>query len=1006
MGGVSLKGTDATGRKWGGGSFHYAACISALAACLILGSRAAALPKAIDEVAETATITAGCEYTRVTSFTVDGWMTAHILKVDLWDPNVAVNVLTSKDALGRLSAVSELVASGGAVAGVNASFFSWAAEPGYGLPIGALMDGGGVITMNPYGNGSSGAGRVSTLSFDAGGVPSYSVFAGTASVLVGGRHSLDIAQYNRAFTGQNNITLYDRGWGGHSPGNGGGHGKVIEAVVSGGRVVELRRDMPGARIPPDGFVLTTGGAGVALLERYVSLGDAATLSVDAGGSWTAVTGGTMLVSGGRALTAFTHIPEGGTSTRQPRTAAGTSADGRYLYLVAVDGRSASSIGMTLPELAAFMASVGCHEALNLDGGGSTTMVARMGGDLRPSVANAPSEGAQRKVISAVGISSKYGGVKGRLARLTVTAEGPRLFPGSSAAVVVRALDEYGNPYALSEAEASAAVWDVGGLVMEGPAVGLGDRVGGGHYGYAYRVAAPAGLRPGEERVAVSLGGAVGEAFLEVLGEPVRISIDGGDVKVALYGEAKLNVTGTDPGGREAPLPAGSVRWAVEGGIGEVLGGTFIGTFQGVGYLEARYGGLADYRVAKVSHDTYAELDSMAEIRGGMSAYPADAGGSGGGPQGPASVTSTLAPGKVIEGSASISDEVRRNGRPTLALSFSFPEHGSGRAVYYTYGEGGLALPHGADRLGIWVYSDGDAASWLAATVTDADGKTHSAYFTMGMGLRGWTYLTADISAVGSPVSVSRVYVACVGQAPDAGTVYLSGLGAHGSEYGDFIGELPMPVAAADPSSGRPAYAEGPGNYRFAVLGRDGPESDGMESAKEMGLLGKFNANVNAYLDMAFVVGGGRQGFISGIDKDVMATTGGYAHMERDGALFVRLDSSKGGLRASGPGQWEWLLERLGKADVDAVFIFMETGPDGFADKAEGRLLKRVLSERAREGALVWVFFKAEEASAHDEDWVKYVGVPEAIDRASPSGYRFIVVSCVGGEYTYFTTAKK
>jgi hypothetical protein len=59
----------------------------------------------------------------------------------------------------------------------------------------------------------------------------------------------------------------------------------------------------------------------------------------------------------------------------PRSAVGLSADGKTLWLIAVDGRNTGrSEGMTLTELAAFGISLGCDDLLNLDGGGSTTLV--------------------------------------------------------------------------------------------------------------------------------------------------------------------------------------------------------------------------------------------------------------------------------------------------------------------------------------------------------------------------------------------------------------------------------------------------------------------------------------------------------------------------------------------------------------------------------------------------------------------------------------------------------
>ena len=62
-------------------------------------------------------------------------------------------------------------------------------------------------------------------------------------------------------------------------------------------------------------------------------------------------------------------------TLHPRTAVGLSGDQRTLYLFTVDGRNAGhSLGVTRPELADFMRMFGATDAINLDGGGSTTLV--------------------------------------------------------------------------------------------------------------------------------------------------------------------------------------------------------------------------------------------------------------------------------------------------------------------------------------------------------------------------------------------------------------------------------------------------------------------------------------------------------------------------------------------------------------------------------------------------------------------------------------------------------
>jgi putative cell wall-binding protein len=81
--------------------------------------------------------------------------------------------------------------------------------------------------------------------------------------------------------------------------------------------------------------------------------------------------------------------------RNPRTAIGHRADGTVL-LVTVDGRGAGgSAGMSLRELAELFVRLGAVDAMNLDGGGSTTMV--VGGQVR----NATSDGPERPVGTAL-----------------------------------------------------------------------------------------------------------------------------------------------------------------------------------------------------------------------------------------------------------------------------------------------------------------------------------------------------------------------------------------------------------------------------------------------------------------------------------------------------------------------------------------------------------------------------------------------------------------------------
>jgi hypothetical protein len=85
--------------------------------------------------------------------------------------------------------------------------------------------------------------------------------------------------------------------------------------------------------------------------------------------------------------------------RSPRTAVGLKADGTMLILVA-DGRSSSSVGLTLTELAGYLRRLGAVKAVNFDGGGSSEMV------VNGRIVNNPSDGGERPVSIALGVFSK------------------------------------------------------------------------------------------------------------------------------------------------------------------------------------------------------------------------------------------------------------------------------------------------------------------------------------------------------------------------------------------------------------------------------------------------------------------------------------------------------------------------------------------------------------------------------------------------------------------------
>ncbi len=175
-------------------------------------------------------------------------------------------------------------------------------------------------------------------------------------------------------------------------------GTVATAIVR-----EVREGSSGA-IPPTGGVLIGTGAFADFL-RPLQPGDKIRIRIDFSGEnverWRqvqeAVAGGPWLVRNGRAVQVEEH-DQGGfnrttfTERRHPRTAIGRTAQGEILW-VTVDGRQPHSQGASLPELAQIMVRLGAVEAINLDGGGSSTLV------VHNLILNSPSDGPERPVAN-------------------------------------------------------------------------------------------------------------------------------------------------------------------------------------------------------------------------------------------------------------------------------------------------------------------------------------------------------------------------------------------------------------------------------------------------------------------------------------------------------------------------------------------------------------------------------------------------------------------------------
>ena len=300
----------------------------------------------------------------------------HVLEAD---PNkVRIRVAHAMDAAIGLETTADLAARHGALAAVNGGFFHMTGLLA-GDCDGTLQIDGRLLSEPDRGRGTVGFydsdGRVHAV---------FGRLSFTGEARLEGGATIPLDGVNRAREPEE-VILYTPEFHRTTLTQPGG----AEILLENGRITAIREGLGSSPIPPGGAVLSIGEERAREITRKLRPGmtieirtDVVPLLPDTDGEWGKVR--FMSSAGPLLLWNGTRFAEPATESisavfylaRHPRTAVGAKKDGTIL-LVTVDGRRPDdSVGMTIPELTDLMLELGCTSAVNLDGGGSTTMVVR------------------------------------------------------------------------------------------------------------------------------------------------------------------------------------------------------------------------------------------------------------------------------------------------------------------------------------------------------------------------------------------------------------------------------------------------------------------------------------------------------------------------------------------------------------------------------------------------------------------------------------------------------
>lgn len=325
----------------------------------------------------------------------DGMQNIYVAEVDLTRDYIDVEALFSSGGVSRKSTVLNMAKNSGAFVAVNADFFQTSGSDSMSAtPTGTLLRDGEILSTPSLGDSGC-----ATVGIKNDNTVDFSYWSQNITLTAPDGASTKIHHINK-FYDDGGLILITSDYSGNSIG---GDFEII--VNSEGVVTDSFQNAGVLKIPDGSFVIASNTYTNTFLADHFKVGDKVKIDYEITPSdykdyKMAISGSTLLVKDGAAAEIINSAGIGGYN---PRTAMGATADGKTLYIVTIDGRADNAKGMTLSQVADFMMKLGCHNAINFDGGGSTTYVSKTIEEAEPSVKNQLSDNYQRPVSTGVGV---------------------------------------------------------------------------------------------------------------------------------------------------------------------------------------------------------------------------------------------------------------------------------------------------------------------------------------------------------------------------------------------------------------------------------------------------------------------------------------------------------------------------------------------------------------------------------------------------------------------------
>lgn len=611
-----------------------------------------------------------------------------------------------------------------AVAGINGDFFNMTT---ISFPMGTLIYDGQVVS-SPNSPGYEYPTITSTKdnNFD------ISIWQPNVYLKAQNNSVFYVAAVNKLGAFKGEIVVLNDSWGSKSVGSTNGR-ELIEIVVSNDIVQSIRINQPSVSIPSDGYVIVCSASRKDELASAFQVGTSVDLNYEFDFSpnninW-AAGGVNYLVKNGEFYKINTSI-----KGRHPRTAVGFNKDKTEMILVTIDGRNKNYTGVTQEELAEIMIDLGAYEAVNMDGGGSTTMGVDFLRNGNIEVVNFPSDGKERNIDNGFGVFNTSP-VSDIVEYIEIVPEYNKVFKDTYVSFEVNAYDKYYNQIDLNTKKLKFKTSSKSGEFSE----------------MKFKP-----TKTGTIKIQASYGDIKSSTEIEVLDTPVDLVFENDFFILDTEESYDLgDVIGIDKDGNTAYVSPNDIKWSYRNRVGKVNDGIFTsGTSSNMGAVTARFGEAVENIYVKVGYKpiTIESFDDFENIS--YSEYPSNSGGS-------------------IEKSSE-----QKEGYYSLKLNYDFTKMTDQSISFIDFADGGILLKGKPKAVGMWVYGD-EKDHWLRCRITDSRGTLYKLDFAEEVDWEGWKWVTAKIpESAAYPLKLKNVYLAEINETmKDTGSIYIDNLRA-------------------------------------------------------------------------------------------------------------------------------------------------------------------------------------------------------------------------------------